>query len=394
MPAPNYQMNKLIYLDNAATSHPKPEAVPLAVDEALRMGASPGRGGYQSALAAERLVFETREALAELFNAPDSGRFVFTPNATAAINQALFGLLSPGDRVVTTAVEHNAVSRPLRVLQDRGVEVVKVAADPRSGVVSVGDLKSACLQQPTRLVQINHCSNVFGAMQPVEELGPWCREQGILFMVDGSQTAGCLPIDFHRLAVDLFAASGHKGLLGPQGTGFLYVRPGLELIPLLYGGTGADSSSERPPAELPERLECGTLNTPGIAGLKAALEFIQQTGIDAIRSRETRLLAMLIQGLRAIPAVSLYGPEEIDLRGGAVSFNLQGWDPAEVGFRLDQEEQICVRAGLHCAPDAHRSIGTFPVGTVRVSPGYFSTDSDVERLLNAIRRFSGERRSS
>ena len=381
-------MNDLIYLDNAATSHPKPEAVYLAVDETLRRGASPGRGGYRQALAAERLVFETRETLAELFHAPDSERFVFTPNATAAINQALFGLLNPGDRVVTTSIEHNAVIRPLRALQERGIEVVKVAAAPDSGLVSVLDLKSACQEKPTRLLLVNHCSNVFGTLQPVAELGPWCRAQGILFMLDGSQTAGCLPIDFQQLAVDLFAASGHKGLLGPQGTGFLYVRAGLELVPLIYGGTGVDSSSDLPPGELPERLECGTLNTPGIAGLNAAVRFLLQLGVAKVRAHEVQLIEALVAGLRALAGVQVYGSERIDLRGGAISFTLEGWDPAELGYRLDQQENICLRVGLHCAPDAHRSIGTFPRGTLRVSPGYFTTEAEVEQFLAAIARFS------
>lgn len=381
-------MNDLIYLDNAATSHPKPEAVYLAVDKAMRLGGSPGRGGHRQALSAERLVFETREALAELFNAPDSERFVFTPNATLAINQALFGLLNPGDRVVTTGIEHNAVVRPLRVLQERGVEVVKVAANRGTGIVTAADLKAACLEKPTRLLLVNHCSNVFGALQPVAELGPWCRAQGILYMVDGSQSAGCLPVDFQQLAVDLFAASGHKGLLGPQGTGFLYVRPGLELTPLIYGGTGSDSHSDLPPAELPSRLECGTLNTPGLAGLRAASNFLQQTGVATIRAHEIRLIELAVQGLRGIFGVRVYGPELIDLRGGAISFNLKGWDPAELGFMLDRQDNICVRTGLHCAPDAHRAIGTYPLGTVRVSPGYFNTAAEIERFVAAIRRFS------
>ncbi len=286
-------MNNLIYLDNAATSHPKPEAVYLAVDEAMRKGASPGRGGYQQALWADRLVFETREALAELFNVPDSERLIFTHNATAAINQALFGLLVSGDRVVTTSTEHNAVIRPLRALQDRGVEVVKVAADKVSGIVAAEDLKAACLAKPTKLLLVIHSSNVTGAIQPVADLGAWCQEQKILFMLDGSQTVGCMPIDIQQLAVDLFAAPGHKGLLGPQGTGFLYVRQGLELTPLIYGGTGSDSGYDLPPKELPERLECGTLNTPALAGLKAALQFLQQAGPETIRREEVGVIGMV-----------------------------------------------------------------------------------------------------
>ncbi len=380
-------MHELIYLDNAATSHPKPEAVYLAMDAALRRGASPGRGGHQQALSAERMVFEAREALADFFNADNSEQFVFTPNATLAINLALFGLLLPGDRVVTTCQEHNAVSRPLRALQDRGVSVVKVPAG-EDGVVSAAALKQACLQDKTRLLVMNHCSNVYGAFQPVEDLGPWCREQGILFMVDGSQSAGCLPIDFQALQVDLFAAPGHKGLLGPQGTGFLYVRKGLQLTPLIYGGTGGSSHSDLPPEHFPERLECGTLNTPGLAGLKAALGFLQQVGVDKVRAHELQAIEKLLVGLRAIPGVKVYGPESALNRGAAISFNLVQHDPAEVGFLLDQNHKICLRVGLHCAPDAHRAIGTYPGGTVRVSPGYFTTQQEIDTFLAAVDAFA------
>lgn len=381
-------MNPYIYLDNAATSHPKPPEVYQAVNRSLLQGASPGRGGHQVALSAERLVFETREALASLFNAADSERFIFTANATTAINQALFGLLKPGDRVVTTSLEHNAVTRPLRALQELGVRIDKVAADTGSGIVAAADLKAACLERPTRLLLVNHCSNVYGALQPVTELGAWCRSENILFMVDGSQSAGCLPIDFQQLQLDLFAAPGHKGLLGPQGTGFLYTRSGVELKPLIYGGTGANSHSDLQPADLPERLECGTLNTPGIAGLLAGVEFLQRTGLERVREHELGLIGFLVKELKEIPGVRVYGPDEVKLRGGAISFNLDGWDPAEIGFRLDQEEGICVRVGLQCAPDAHRSIGTYPQGTVRVSPGFFTSESELTHFLGAIRRFS------
>lgn len=384
-------MNELIYLDNAATSHPKPEAVYLAADETLRMGASPGRGGHQQALTAERLVFEAREALAELFNVEDAEQFIFTANATQAINQALFGLLAAGDRVVTTSLEHNAVARPLRALRDRGVLVSKVAAGP-DGVTSAAALKAACLQTRTRLLVMNHCSNVYGALQPIDELGHWCREQGILFMVDGSQSAGSFPIDLQALAIDLFAAPGHKGLLGPQGTGFLYVRKGVLLTPLLYGGTGGSSDSELPPEQLPERLECGTLNTPGLAGLKAALGFLQQVGVEKIRQHEIKTIKRLLDGLGGVAGVTIYGPDTAVQRGAAIAFNLQGYDPAEVGFLLDQRYNICVRVGLHCAPDAHRAIGTYPQGTVRVSPGYFSTDAEIDTLIAAMQSLSEDRK--
>ncbi|WP_029917918.1 aminotransferase class V-fold PLP-dependent enzyme [Pelobacter seleniigenes] len=374
---------KLLYLDNAATSHPKPEEVYRAVDLALRHGGSASRGTHRTSLAADQLVFATRELLAELFHCPDSARFIFTFNATMAINQALFGLLRPGDRVVTSSVEHNAVARPLQALTERDVEVVKVAADPCTGLVAREDLYRACLEQPTRLLVINHCSNVFGTLQNLVGLGSWCHEHGVLLLVDGSQSAGAVPIDLAALEIDLFAAPGHKGLLGPQGTGFLYLREGIELTPLLYGGTGANSHSVHQPAELPERLESGTYNMPGLAGLHAALEFVQRTGISTIRAHEQALVEQLVRGLEQCPGLTIYGSKDFSLRGAAVSFNIDGRDPAEIGYLLDQQ-QIAVRVGLHCAPDAHRSIGTFPTGSVRVSPGYFTREDDIARFIKAI----------
>lgn len=379
---------KSVYFDNAATSHPKPEAVYRAVDDTLRKGGSAGRGSYQLAQLSTRLLFETRELLAELFKVADSDRFVFCPNATIAINQALFGLLKQGDRVVTTTIEHNAVVRPLRALEDRGVEVVKVSADCHSGIVDVVALQRACLERPTRLLVMNHCSNVFGSLQPVEQLGSWCRSQGIVFMVDGSQTAGALEIDLQAAAIDLFAAAGHKHLLGPQGTGILYVAEGIDLTPTIYGGTGANSHSEFQPERLPERLESGTLNIPAIAGLHAGLCYLKHEGIGRLRDASQELVSHLVDGLQAIRDVTVYGPKTLAKRAEVVSFNITGRDPAEVGFLLDQQSQIAVRVGLHCAPDAHRSIGTFPHGTVRVSPGCFTKVEDVDYLLSAVANIS------
>ena len=383
---------KPIYLDNAATSHPKPESVYLAVMAALRDGGSTGRGTHHLARTADRLIFETREALAELFNGGDSAQFIFTANATSAINQALFGLLRSGDRVVTTMVEHNAVVRPLRELQGRGVEVVKVAVDPVTGIVNMSALQEACLDKPTRLLLVNHCSNVIGTIQPVDGLGRWCHEHDILFMLDGAQSAGLLPIDLQALAVDLFAVPGHKGLLGPQGTGFLYLKEGLKLTPLIYGGTGTNSQSDLQPENLPERLESGTLNLPGLAGLKAALQFLQQTGIEQIQLRETRFIAKLLSGLQKIEGIKIYGSGNVMLRLGAISFNLEDRDPAEVAYILDDEERISVRVGLHCAPDAHRTIGTYPTGTIRISPGYFTTEEEIEYFLTVMEKISKMKR--
>lgn len=376
-------MSDLIYLDNASTSHPKPESVYRSMEEVVRLSANPGRGGHRMALSLDRLVFETREAVADLFGVSDSSRIVFTANATMAINFALFGLLISGDRVVTSSMEHNAVTRPLRVLQDRGIDVVKVQAD-RLGYVDPQAIRRACLEKPTRLLLLNHCSNVTGTLQSIEELGHWCRQQGVLFMVDGSQSAGSFPLNLEGLSIDLFAAPGHKGLLGPQGTGFLYLREGLQLTPLLYGGTGGKSHSDLAPEQLPERLECGTMNTPGLAGLKAAVEFILSVGQDQICLREQQLLRRLLDGLTSLPGVEIYGPTGTERHGAAVSFNLIGRDPSEVGFHLDHDFGISTRVGLHCAPDAHRTIGTFPRGTVRVSPTYLTSDDDINGLLTAL----------
>ena len=376
-------MSEPIYLDNAATSHPKPETVYQAVNTALRLGGSPGRGDHRRRMDADRLVFETRELLAELFHAENSERFVLTPNATLAINLALFGILRSGDRVVTTSVEHNAVVRPLRALEDRGVTVVKVAADPISGIVDPQDLQRACLAQPTRLLLMTHCSNVIGSVQPIAEMGGWCRRNGILFMVDGSQSAGALPVDLQGMSIDLFAAPGHKGLLGPQGTGFLYAGDDIEMTPLIYGGTGSLSHSDRQPEELPDRLECGTFNLPGVAGLHAALQFLQETGIATIRRREEELVGRLVEGLAALDGIELYGPRTLAQRGAAVSFNLLDQDPAEVGFALDREA-VSLRTGLHCAPDAHRTIGTYPRGTLRASPGYFTCEEEITRFIDIL----------
>lgn len=373
-----------IYLDNAATSFPKPPQVIEAVEATLRHNAAnPGRGGHQLSLQAGRLVMECRETVARFFGVEDSTRIAFTANATEAINLGLFGVLQPGDRVVTTSMEHNAVVRPLQALSDQGVEVVRVMADSL-GLVDPAEVRKACTPG-TRLLIMNHCSNVTGTLQSIEDIGPWCRQQGILFMVDAAQSAGVFPINVEAMAIDLLAVPGHKSLLGPSGTGFLYVRKGLELRPLLYGGTGNFSQSATQPTEMPERLESGTLNTIGLAGLKAGVEFVESVGLDRIRSHEQELLKLLIEGLSGIDSVNLYGPLGTTRHGGALSFNVKNLDPSMLGFRLDHEYGICCRVGLHCAPEAHASIGSLPEGTVRLSPGYFNTVAEIEQTLIAIR---------
>lgn len=373
-----------IYLDNAATSFPKPEKVYKAVEHALvHIGVAPGRGGYRRGIEATRLVFEAREAIAQLFGIGDSSRVVFTHSATESINLAIGGLLQPGDHVVTTTMEHNSLVRPLHRAAQSGVEVTWVEGD-RSGFVDSRKIGEA-IRPNTRLVALSHCSNVTGVIQPIEEIGPLAREAGALFLVDAAQSAGCLPIDVNEMRIDLLAAPGHKALYGVQGTGFLYIAEGVELTPLLVGGSGGHSAGPEQPDAMPERFESGTLNTPGIAGLKAGVEFIRETGVDRIRGRESALVGQLLEGLRDMPGVAVHGPDAPEKRGSVVSFTVEGFDPSRIGFRLDQDYDICVRVGLHCAFSAHKTIGTFPAGTVRVSPGYFNSEGDIEDFLKALR---------
>lgn len=372
-----------IYLDNAATSFPKPPAVYAAVDHALRgIGVGPGRGGYRQSLEATRLVFAAREAAASLFAIADSSRVVFTHSATEGLNLATIGLLKPGDHVVTTTAEHNSLARPLNLLARRGVELSRVPCD-RQGFVSPTDIEAA-LRPNTRLIALSHCSNVTGAIQPVGDIGRIARGRGVFFLLDAAQSAGSIPIDVGELNVDLLAAPGHKGLLGPQGTGILYIAEEVELEPLMVGGTGGYSSSDEQPGAMPERFESGTLNTPGIAGLKAGIEFVLEQGVETIRRREALLVTHLMEGVAGLRGVAIHGPDDVSRRGGLVPLTVTGHDPAEIAFVLDRDYGISVRAGLHCAPDAHRTIGTYPDGTVRVSPGFFNTEADIDAFIKAL----------
>lgn len=373
-----------IYLDNAATTFPKPDSVYRAIEYALReIGVGPGRGGYRRGMEATRLVFEARETLSAFFGIKDSSRLIFTHSATEGLNLAVAGLLQPGDHVVTTTMEHNSLARPLHRAAQGGAEITWVGCD-RRGFADTASV-AAAIRPGTRLIALSHCSNVTGAVQPIAELGRLARQAGAFLLVDAAQSAGVLPIDVDEMMIDLLAAPGHKGLYGPQGTGVLYVSEGIELTPLLVGGTGGYSDRSDQPFALPERYESGTLNTPGIAGLKAGVDFIGSAGIDTIRKKETLLATIMMQGLERIPGVTVHGPAGSDLHCGPVSFTAEGFDPSTIGFTLDREYDICVRVGLHCAPDAHKTIGTYPGGTVRVSPGFFNTEEDIETFLKALR---------
>jgi cysteine desulfurase family protein len=373
----------VIYLDNAATSYPKPDKVYCAVEHAMRQVTSPGRGGYYSAIEASRLVFQAREKVADFFGIGDSSRVVFTHSATEALNLGIRGLVRSGDHIITSTCEHNSVVRPLHLLEQQGCSITRVPCDAE-GFVDPLSIESA-IGPTTRLIAITHCSNVTGAIQPISRIGSIAQSRQIPLLVDAAQSAGEIPIDVKTMGISLLAAPGHKGLLGPQGTGFLYIAEGLDPAPLIAGGTGGGSSAAEQPLEMPERYESGTPNTPGIAGLGAAIDYLQERGIGAVRQLLEDRMALLLRGMRDIEGITLYGPSEATRRGGLVSFVVNGLDPSEVGFRLDREFGISVRTGLHCAPDAHRSMGTFPSGTIRVSPGLFTSEEEIKLFLSALR---------
>jgi cysteine desulfurase family protein len=383
--------NGTIYLDNAATSWPKPEPVIAAMESFLRHhAANPGRSGHALSIEAARRVQDAREAVASLAGLRDPLCVAFTKNATEALNVAIQGTVGPGDHVVTSVMEHNSVLRPLSALESRGVAVTRVPADAR-GVVDPGTVLAAVTDR-TRLVVLAHATNVVGALCPVDAIGAALAARDVLFCVDAAQTAGTVPIDMAAMGIDLLAFTGHKGLLGPTGTGGLCLGPRAadRVRPLMQGGTGSASDRDRQPGFLPDRLEAGTLNAVGLAGLAAGIAFVAARGVDAIRRHEVALAARLIDGLRAIPGVRVQGPGDPAAQVAVVSFTIDGVPVHEVAMRLEERAGVCCRVGLHCAPLAHRLLGTFPAGTVRFSPGVFTTDSEIDTALVAVRAIAAE----
>lgn len=379
----------MIYLDNAATSWPKPESVYRAMDKFMREDAgNPGRGGHSLAIAAERAIDEARVLVARLINAPEPERIIFTFNCTDALNLGLKGLLKPGDHVITSRIGHNSLARPLTKLEGQGVRIARLSPSNKAGLLSAGDIEGA-IEEDTKLVVVTHASNVTGIVQPVEEYGAVVRKRGRILMVDAAQTAGAFPIDVQAANIDLLAFSGHKGLLGPTGTGVLYIGDRVDLDSLREGGTGSHSEQEEQPFELPNRYESGTPNTVGIAGLGAGLKYIHEEGVEKIRRHERSLRERMAEGLARIQGVTQYGPGDTYEQAPIVSFNLNGWDPLEVAAVLDQAFDIKVRAGLHCAAAAHKTFGTYPRGTVRASPGCFNTTSEIELALEAMAKIAG-----
>ena len=376
----------MIYLDNAATSWPKPPIVAQAMAQFLEeVGANPGRSGHRLSIQAARVVYAARETVAELFGIPDPLRVVFTANATEALNLALHGLLRPGDHVVASSMEHNSTMRPLRALERQGVELTMVQCSPQ-GFLDPGVLEDA-LRPHSKMIVLNHASNVVGTLLPVAEAGQIARRHGVLLLVDAAQTAGAYPIDVEADAIDLLAFTGHKSLYGPTGTGGLFVGARVDLAylePLIRGGTGSNSEFEEQPRILPDLCESGTLNTVGLAGLSAGIQWLCEQGLGRLRGEEIQRTQQLIDGLALVPGVVVHGGIDAALQTATVSFNIAGMQPSEVGLQLDEQYGILCRVGLHCAPAAHRTIGTFPTGSVRLGLGIFNTTQEVDAVLAAV----------
>ena len=382
----------MIYFDNGSTSHPKAPGVPQAVKEILERGCfNINRGEYAGAYEVSSIVFDTREKVAGLFDCADGRNVVFTGSVTQSLNMALKGLLRPGDCVVTTQMEHNAVVRPLYQLQSQGV-CVDIARCGHDGRLDLADMESKITER-TKLVVMSHASNVCGTVQPIREAGEICRKRGALLLVDSAQTAGVLPISMLKDNIDILAFSGHKGLLSTQGLGGLVLSRQIadEMIPLIAGGTGSHSHVADMPYELPDRLEAGTLNLPGIAALSVALDYIAGIGIDTIYAKEMALLARLTDGIKAIRGVRLVGSEKMTEKCAIAALDFPDFDNAVVASLLDEEYGIMTRCGLHCAPTAHKALNTFPRGVVRCSIGHMNTEDEVDKLLSALTEITNDR---
>ncbi len=374
----------MIYFDNAATSFPKPEIVYDEIYSAMKnYGANPGRSGHKLALKAGRGIYETRDALSQLFNIKNPMNIVFTMNCTESLNLGLKGLLKKGDHVITTSMEHNSVIRPLKVMEKQGVDLTIVKGDNK-GRIDPADIEKS-VQKNTKLIVINHVSNLTGTILPMEEASKIAKENGILFMVDAAQSAGVYDIDVQKMDIDLLAFPGHKGLLGPQGTGGLYIREGLKIKELKEGGTGSISHSLEQPEVLPDKYESGTPNSPGVIGLGTGVRYILEKGIKNIRKHEEDLTNHFIEELLKIDGVKAYGPLDIKEQGAVVSINIGNEDSSEISYILDEVYNIAVRPGLHCAPLAHKTIGTFEQGVVRFSFGIFNTHDEIEQGIKAIK---------
>lgn len=381
----------MIYLDNAATSFPKPERVYIHMIICMRQYcANPGRGGHSMSMASGRAVNRAREDICSFFNIKDPMRLCFTKNATEALNIAIKGVLKQGDHVILTSMEHNSVMRPLNTLKrDFGISFTIVGGN-KFGEIEPDDIKKNILKNTTMIIS-TLSSNVNGIIMPVKDIGRIAGEAGITFLLDASQGAGSLPVDVEDLKADILAFPGHKGLMGPQGTGGIYVREGINLKSLLEGGTGSNSEAVYQPEIMPDYLESGTLNTPGIIGLGQGIAFIKEKGIGKIREHKHELVSRLLEGFREIKGARIYSRIEKNCNSGIAAVNINGFDSTELSYILDREFQTATRGGIHCAPLAHRTLGTSGSGIVRFSPGFFNTATEIDFVIRSVEKISARK---
>lgn len=373
----------MIYFDNAATSFPKPEKVYDSIQFHLKnYAANPGRSGHKMAFEAGKAIFQVRELLGQLFNIENPMQVVFTSNATESLNLAIKGLLKSGDHIITSSMEHNSVLRPIKALEKAGITNTIIGCN-EFGCLNPEHIREA-INEKTRLIALTHASNVTGTLMPIEKVGKIAREHNICFLVDAAQTAGVYPIDVKKMGIDLLALPAHKSLFGIQGVGALYIKEGIEIAHFKEGGTGSKSEELIQPLLMPDRYESGTPNTPGIVALGAGLEYLLKEGIDKVREHEKKVTEYFIQKLRGIQKVKLYGAHHLGIQAPVVSINIGEEDSSEIGFLLDDSFQIAVRSGLHCAPLAHKTIGSFEQGTIRFSFGYYNTKEEIDRAIEAL----------
>lgn len=378
----------MIYFDNAATTMTKPPQVITAVTNALCTMGNAGRGVHDAALDASRVVFETRQSINQLFHGESPLQVVFTANATESLNIAIKGILQPGDHVITTALEHNSVLRPLYEMEEHGVQLTIVSSD-RKGCISYEELEKSILPN-TKAIVCTHGSNLTGNVVDIKRIGQIAKAHQLLFVVDASQTAGIFPIDVQEMEIDILCFTGHKGLLGPQGTGGIYVRPGIHVRPLLSGGSGVQTYSKKHPDQMPTALEAGTLNTHGLAGLKAAVQYIEEEGMEVIRKKEQELMQMFYKEMLQIPGVTVYGDFSKEQRCAIVSINIRAYDSSEVSDALYTNYGISTRPGAHCAPLMHQALGTVEQGAVRFSFSHFNTMEEVRTAVEAVKELAEE----
>lgn len=378
----------MIYFDNAATSLQKPEAVIEAVAEAMKSLGNASRGAHSAALGSNRMVYETRELLAELFHIDDPSRIAFTMNATESLNIAIAGIFRPEDHVITTVMEHNSVLRPLYRMEESGTELSFLQAD-KKGNISYEELENA-IRSNTRAVICTHASNLTGNVLDLEKIGEICKKHRLLFLVDASQTAGIIPIDVQKMKISVLCFTGHKGLLGPQGTGGIYVAPEINIRPLVVGGSGVQSYLKTQPDEMPARLEAGTLNAHGIAGLHAAVSYIIEKGVEQIYQEEHEKTDYFYRMIRSIPDIHIYGDPEAELHAPIIALNIGDYDSAQVADELMETYGIATRAGAHCAPLMHQALGTQKQGAVRFSFSQFNTRKELDAGIQALRELTEE----